>query len=170
MPNLVRLFDNAKLIPEAIINDRLQALDATSLAIIINMSGLTPSGTLYSVHLVSVDSPLTDAQIVAALSTAITDPETATLSRLSTSKANAKAILSWATWTEAQAQTWGATNIGTPLSTGRSALPVTLTLTTARTAIIMLLNILDQMWAMQWALTRMVIAIRDKTWPDLPQT
>jgi hypothetical protein len=45
-----------------------------------------------------------------------------------------------------------------------------LTLATTRTAIIMLLNILDKMWVLQWSLARMVIALRDCTWPDLPQT
>jgi hypothetical protein len=121
-------------------------------------------------RMVRVDSVLSDEQIISALSLAATPSELSTLTRLSSSKTNAKNIPSWATWDEASALTWGNTNIGTPLTTGRSSLPVTLTLATTRTAIIMLLNILDKMWVMQWALARMVIAIRDRTWPDLPQT
>jgi hypothetical protein len=167
--NQLRLFNNTRLLPELVINNRLQLLDSNSLAFVFTYSNKRPNGTAYSANVVGVDSILTDAQILGQLVTGTTAGELSTISRLSAAKQSAKNIPSWATWTEAQAQTWGATNIGTPLTTGRSALPATLTLATARMAIIMLLNILDQMWAMQWALARMVIAMRDKIWPDLPQ-
>jgi len=165
-----RLFDNPNLLDTTTLSNRIQALDANGIVEVINETMIMSGGQSYIVHLVAVTCALTDAQIILLLSTASTAGEALTLSRLSASKQNAKNIPSWATWTEAQAQTWGTTNIGTPLTTGRSSLPATLTFATTRAAIIAILNILDQMWAMQWALARMIIATRDKIWPDLPQT
>lgn len=77
-------------------------------------------------------------------------------------------IPGWATWTEDEALMWGETNIGTPLENARTSLPATLSLATARLAFITLLNILDQMWIMQKSMARMLVALRDKNWPDLP--
>lgn len=85
-------------------------------------------------------------------------------------RVNAKAIPLWATWTPAEAQTWGDDNIGTPLVNAWANLPATLTLATARAAFIVILNILDQMWILQKAMAQMVLALRDQAWPDLPNT
>lgn len=164
-----RIYANPNALDSLTITNRILVLDPMGSA--VSWSGLLKMdfGPTLS-NWVETDCNLIDADMKTLLSITITVSEAATLSRLTLAKSHAQAIPSWATWTEAQAQTWGATNIGTPLSTGRSALPATLTLATVRTAIIMLLNILDKMWAMQWALARMVIAIRDRMWPDLPQT
>lgn len=81
----------------------------------------------------------------------------------------AKAIPSWATWSQAEADAWATTNIATPLATARTSLPATLTLATARAAFVVLLNILDKMWALQKANVQMTLAIRDEIWPDLPE-
>jgi hypothetical protein len=94
---------------------------------------------------------------------------TAYLRQLS-ARDSAKNIPNWAAWSEAEAQTWGNTNIGTPLANARSSLPATLTLATARAAFVVLLNILDSMWVLLWALTRMVLALRNAQWPDIGQT
>jgi len=81
----------------------------------------------------------------------------------------ARAIPSWATWTQAEADAWATTNIATPLANARTSLPATLTLATARAAFVVLLNILDKMWALQKANAQMTLALRDEIWPDLPE-
>lgn len=80
-----------------------------------------------------------------------------------------KNIPGWATWTKETAYTWGMTNIGTPLAEGRANLPATLTLATARIAIVQILNILDAMWTMQMAYGQMLIAMRNDRWPGLQE-
>ena len=82
----------------------------------------------------------------------------------------AKNIPNWAMWNETAVYDWGMSNIGTPLAAGRTSLPATLTLTTTRLAILQILTILDAMWLMLWALARMIIAMRDQLWPDLPDS
>ena len=81
----------------------------------------------------------------------------------------ARAIPSWATWTQAEADAWATTNIATPLATARTSLPATLTLATARAAFVVLLNILDKMWQLQKANAQMTLALRDEIWPDLSE-
>ena len=80
---------------------------------------------------------------------------------------NASEIPSWSAWDKTTANAWVETNIRIPLTNGRANLPATLTLATALAAFVVLLNILDQMLILQWATVRMVLALRDKTWPDL---
>lgn len=76
-------------------------------------------------------------------------------------------IPSYSRWTKEQAETWKDTNIGTPLSTARADLAAmaTLNLTTFKVVIGRLLDILDAMLIMLWALTRMIITFRDRLWP-----
>lgn len=81
----------------------------------------------------------------------------------------ARAIPSWATWTQTEAEAWATTNIATPLATARTSLPATLTLATVRAAFVVLLNILDKIWALQKANAQMTLAIRDEVWSDLPE-
>jgi hypothetical protein len=115
----------------------------------------------------SFSRDLTDAERL--LLTDIIDPAgIPARARLAQSRITAKAIPNWATWTQAEANTWGQTNIGTPLATARTSLPVTLTLATARAAFVVILNILDQMWILQQANAQMTLALRDAQWPDLP--
>lgn len=77
------------------------------------------------------------------------------------------AVPGWATWTKTQARTWFDNNIHDPLVDGRAALPPTLTLTTTRIAIVGILDILDQMAVMLWNIARVIIALRNHTWPAL---
>jgi hypothetical protein len=161
MPN--KLFDNPNQLTKAVILFRLQADPLAEVTCYTS----TNADTMKFIYYVTVDSALTDQEITTVLSTAVTVAETAQLQKLADSMNHARAIPSWATWTETEALTWGATNIGTPLTSGRSALPATLTLATARSAIIAILNILDKMWVMQVSLARLVIALRDKAWPNL---
>ncbi len=83
--------------------------------------------------------------------------------RQASARADANAIPNWANWTEAEAQSWGMTNIGQPLIDGRANLPASLTLATTRVVILQIITILDAMWAMQWAMARMIIALRNHT-------
>ena len=109
----------------------------------------------------SHDVNLSEAQL-AAIAT-----EQAAAARELASRVNAKAIPSWSTWDVGQANVWVETNIRTPLTNGRANLPATLTLATARAAFVVLFGILDQILILLWSLTRLIIALRDKTWPDL---
>lgn len=79
----------------------------------------------------------------------------------------ALAVPGWAKWTEAQAESWYNANVSGPLATGRANLPATLTLASTRVVILALLDILDKMAVMLWALARMQIALRNKQWPNL---
>jgi len=78
-------------------------------------------------------------------------------------------VPNWATWTPAEAQTWGDANIGVPLNNARKNLSTisALNLTTFKATMTVILNILDSMWTMQQALARLLIALRDKNWPNL---
>jgi hypothetical protein len=79
------------------------------------------------------------------------------------------AIPGWAHWTAAEANTWGQTNIGQPLTQARIDLAAmsTLSLATFKVAMGKILDILDKMWTLQQALGQMVIALRNKEWPNL---
>lgn len=105
--------------------------------------------------------------------TVISTPQTASIiaakARMAQASKTARAIPSWATWTQAEAEAWATTNIATPLANARTSLPATLTLATARAAFVVLLNILDKMWQLQKANAQMTLAIRDEIWPDLPE-
>jgi hypothetical protein len=75
--------------------------------------------------------------------------------RLGAAYANAKAIPSWARWDEATADAWFAANLRTPFSEAT-------TLAAMKTVIGTLITVV-------WALARMVFALRDHTWPGLPE-
>lgn len=123
-------------------------------------AGLNPVGRVDA----SFSRELTPTEWLLFLS--LTDPQG--YRKLNAAK-TARAIPSWATWTQAEAEAWATTNIATPLATARTSLPATLTLATARAAFVVLLNILDKMWALQKANVQMTLAIRDEIWPDLPE-
>ena len=160
----MRVFQNPNGIPEARIRDRFRALDAAADVAVLKIP--SPDAAEIS-HVVLSSLVLSDQDVINILSTAMTAAEIAAQARTVASSGNAAAIPGWATWTEAQALDWGNTNIATPLTTGRANLPATLTLVTARAAIVAIIDILDKMWVMQWALARLVIAMRDKIWPNL---
>lgn len=85
------------------------------------------------------------------------------------SNAAIRNIPSWALYSETEGLAWIQTNIGTPLTNGRTNLPATLTLATTRAAFIAILDILDKMLILMIALTRIAVALRDKNWPDIPE-
>jgi len=84
---------------------------------------------------------------------------------------NAGNIPGWAHWTEAEAETWFNTNIDTPLADARTSIDglAALNITTFKAVINGLLDILDSMATMIWAMARMIIALRNKTWPNLQE-
>jgi len=98
------------------------------------------------------------------------DAELAIRNREAQAKTNALAVTLWAKCTEADALAWGTTNISAPLANERENLQDTLTLASTRVVILAILDIMGTMWVMLWELARMVIALRDKTWPDLPDS
>jgi hypothetical protein len=114
-------------------------------------------------------SDKTDDEILAIINAPLSTIETNAILKRRTASKTARAIPSWATWTQAEADAWATTNIATPLATARTSLPATLTLATARAAFIVVLNILDKMWVLQKANAQMTLAIRDEIWPDLPE-
>jgi hypothetical protein len=82
---------------------------------------------------------------------------------------NANNIPGWAHWTEPEAETWWDTNIDTPLDDARTDIDglSTLNLTVFKAVMNGLLDILEPMSTMMWAMARMLIALRDKQWPNL---
>jgi hypothetical protein len=81
-------------------------------------------------------------------------------------------IPNWATWDEATALAWGMTNIGTPLADGRANMPVASAFTFAivRNIFLQIITILDAMWTLQKAQARMLIALRNELYPNMPET
>jgi hypothetical protein len=84
---------------------------------------------------------------------------------------DAAAIPYWATWNVDSAETWWTDNLDTPLADARTSLAgmATLNLATFKAAMGIILDIMDTMSAMLWALARMVIALRNKQWPNLQE-
>jgi len=154
-----RVFDNNLNLPEWVLFRRSASADPQ---IIIKSYDAFDAAQQPLHHYVTVDSILTDSQIVTALSTPQTQAETTAYSQFIESRASILAIPSWSTWTEAEALTWEQTNIGARITTARSSLPATLTLATARTAIIGIITILDNVQILLVALIRMIVAIRNK--------
>jgi hypothetical protein len=85
--------------------------------------------------------------------------------------AQATAIPNWATWNTAVANQWGTDNVGTPLTNAQTSLNsmATLNLTTFKSAMQTVLNILNSMWTLQQKLAQMEIALRNQIWPNLQQ-
>jgi hypothetical protein len=120
-------------------------------------------------HYVDIVTTLSGIAINNILNQAQTQAETDAYALFTGARSRILAIPGWATWTETQTLAWGETNIGTPLANARTSLPTTLTLATARAAFVVLLGILDQMWIMQKSMARMLLALRDETWPGLSE-
>jgi hypothetical protein len=74
--------------------------------------------------------------------------------RQKTSRTYAQNIPNWSTWTEAQADAWYQTNVRDPY--------------TAATTLVAMKVVIGTMITVLWILVRMVIALRDQNWPDLP--
>jgi hypothetical protein len=155
-----RIFDNPNQIRQDIIKWRIQPFDNDVIIDTYISDGH---------HYVGIDTILTETQINSGLALPITTAELAAIERGIQASKTARAIPSWALWTQNEADAWATTNIATPLANARTSLPATLTLATARAAFVVLLNILDKMWILQKANAQMTLAIRDHVWPDLPE-
>jgi hypothetical protein len=90
-----------------------------------------------------------------------TTAELATNARRAGAKEIAASVTGWFNWTPAQANDWIQTNIGTPLTNGRTNPPTTL-----RAVFLAVLDILDKMLVIQIAMAKMIIALRDDRWPE----
>jgi len=75
-------------------------------------------------------------------------------------------IPGWATWTEAEALAWATTNLVDQVTALAAVLPVA-NLTEANDALAEIYATLDKLVVAQQAQARMLIAIRNKLWPDL---
>lgn len=73
-------------------------------------------------------------------------------------------IPQWATWTEEETRAWYDTNIGNPLQTN---IPATVNLSNIRPILVDMLTIMRAMGIMLWAMARMLLALRNKNWPNL---
>jgi hypothetical protein len=132
-------------------------------------NGCNSDGVVWGLDNSEIQTRPDVAVIVAAQPQTDTPSDMPVLERRLASKGNAFAIPSWATWDQSEAQTWWSTNIDDVITSGIANLPATLTLATTRTVILQILNVLSKMSTMLWALARMIIALRDNTWPDLPE-
>lgn len=81
-------------------------------------------------------------------------------------KLNAKNIPEWASWSEDEALQWLLVNIGTPLETNIPPHPMTTQ--QIRNAIVLIVNTMKKQYEAEKAMARMIIAIRNELWSDLP--
>ena len=125
-------------------------------------TNLTKIGTHYYT---GIDSTLMDAQIISELAIATTVAEFTAIARNAGSRENAKTIPNWSTWTETEVLAWLATNIGTPLLTPIPANPMTVQ--QIRAVLVNIVNIINKQYDAEKSMARMVVALRDNTWPDL---
>jgi len=78
-------------------------------------------------------------------------------------EADVSSIPGWATWTEAEALAWYETNIGEPIDNA----PATVTSQNAVAVLQGVVNILKQFNTLEGAEIMMLIAARNKLWPNL---
>jgi hypothetical protein len=78
----------------------------------------------------------------------------------------AKAISNWSTWTEQQALDWLQTNIGDPLNTPIPPNPMTVQ--QIRAVLVSIVDTMKKQYDAEKAMARMIVALRNKTWSDLP--
>jgi hypothetical protein len=156
----MRVFDNNLNLNKFVLMYRAMDADPNIFVELYDTVPIPPAVNIH--HYVRVDSILTDTQITNALATPQTTAEANAYALYVGARAAAKAIPSWATWTETEALAWEQTNIGARITTARTGLPATLTLTTARTAILGLITIFDNIQLLLVALVRLVVALRNK--------
>lgn len=87
--------------------------------------------------------------------------------RKSAARLSAKNIPNWATWTEAQALAWIQTNIENPLAAPIPANPMSVQ--QIRAVLVSLVAVLNTIRLMLIAMAKLIIALRDEIWPDLPE-
>jgi hypothetical protein len=129
----------------------------------------TPTGTSYYMveneYWIEWATPLTGPQTTTFNAIlAAHDPVDYPAIREATAESQAANVPQWAGYTEAEALQWLADNIGTPLD---ASLPATVNATTNRAIIVSLIGIMKKQYAAQVATTRMVVALRNRTFPKL---
>jgi len=90
-------------------------------------------------------------------------PEDRERERAAAAEATVANIPGWATWTLAEVQDWYDTNIGTPIDNA----PATVTSQNAVAVLQGVVNILKQFNTLEGAEIMMLIAARNKLWPNL---
>jgi hypothetical protein len=80
------------------------------------------------------------------------------------SEGQASSIPGWAHWNEETAETWWSTYIDDPIASAP-----TVTAGNVVAVVQNIITVLGYMSTMLWALARMVIALRNKTWPNLQE-
>lgn len=167
----MNIYTNTHDLPELTIKTRMFPVDPHAIAFLFQSPIRDENDTIigYRNRVGIASSILTSAQIINSLATPITVTELAALERANNARMNAKAIPDWASWSEAEVLAWGNTNIGTPLANARTSLNAmsSLTLATFKSAMTIILNILDKMWVLQKANSQLALALRDEIWPNL---
>jgi hypothetical protein len=163
----MNIFENTLNLPELTINSRMFPVDPNATAILYQAAIIDVNETVTGYrNMVGITSSiLTSQQIVNSLANPMTQAETNAANRAANSRAHAKAIPSWASWTEQEALDWIQANIGTPLATPIPPNPMTVQ--QIRAVLVSFVNIMNNMNAVQTAMARMEIAVRDEIWPDL---
>ena len=90
-------------------------------------------------------------------------PEDVERARAAAAETTVASIPGWATWTLAEVQDWYDTNIGTPIDNA----PATVTSQNAVAVLQGVVNILKQFNTLEGAEIMMLIAARNKLWPNL---
>ena len=90
-------------------------------------------------------------------------PEDVERERATAAESTVASIPGWATWTLAEVQDWYDTNIGTPIDNA----PATVTSQNAVAVLQGVVNILKQFNTLEGAEIMMLIAARNKLWPNL---
>lgn len=79
----------------------------------------------------------------------------------------AKNIPGWATWDETQAQTWHDDNIRNPIDQLKIDVVNITNLATALPVLVTIVDVLDKLGVEGWSEARMLIALRNKVFPNL---
>jgi hypothetical protein len=139
----MRIFDNPHNLPEPIIQNRLQRLDAFGKAETYTIQKLgadqLPTGEIKAY--IEIESTLTTEQIETLCNQSITAAELQTIERLRNARSEAALTTQLRTLTPQQAVNYIETNV-TNLATAKDVLKI---------------------------MARMLIAMRDKVFPDLPE-
>jgi hypothetical protein len=138
-----RIFYNPNQISAFVIQKRLRALDPFGTARIYSASviGANYAPTGQTRHYIAIDSDATDSQLEAICSPPLTNAEQNTIARFSAARSEASLTTQLKALTPQQAVDYIETNV-TTLATAKIVLEI---------------------------VVRMLIALRDEVWPDMPE-
>lgn len=152
---MLRIFDNVNQLRQDVILRRIQPLDGDAVVNTYSVDVINDNGAkLGDRNYVGIGSVLSDLQIVFILSTPATASEFASIERKVQAIKTAKAIPLWATWSQTDWDTFFNANL--------SATQVNTVSTTAQIRVM-----LNKQNLVIQNLVKLVIALRDQTWPDL---